>query len=254
MAQALPVMLFMSMPIIVLQKKALAPGMIAGFVLVRTLSNVARAPLQSAGIVFGQETGRRISISDGGGARRVTKSAARLFAVSSGLASGVLLAGGEPLTYLWTGSDAHFDEPLMVAATLPMILTPVAVLIHNILVSHQAPLMPAVARGVQLLLTLVAYSAASVLDAPLRMMVALSIGEIFGFAPVAYLAAAQLIPGLALSFHLRSRRAGGGRHDDRRAGDSFPARARTARGKPRTRLDVRGHRRSPGTGRPPGRS
>ncbi len=157
-------------------------------------------------------------------------------------------------TYLWTGSDAHLDEPLIVAATLPMILTPVAVLIHNILVSHQAPLMPAVARGVQLLLTLVAYSAASVLDAPLRMMVALSIGQIFGFAPVAYLAAAQLIPGLALSFHLRSRRAGGGRHDDRRAGDSFPAKARTARGKPRTRLDVRGHRRSPGAGRPPGRS
>ena len=36
-----------------------------------------------------------------------------------------------------------------------------------------------------------------------RMMLALSIGEILGFAPVAYYAAAQLVPGLGLRFHAR---------------------------------------------------
>jgi O-antigen/teichoic acid export membrane protein len=204
MAQAVPVMLFISMPIIVLQKMTLAPGLIAIFVLVRTLSNVARAPLQSAGIVFGQEVGRLLAIQDIQGARRVTESSSRLFAVASGLASGVLLAGGAPLTRLWTGEESNFDSGLMLAAATPMILTPVAVLIHNVLVSHQAPLLPAVARGVQLVVTLFAFIVIGDLDAPLQMLSALSIGEVFGFAPVAYLAMAQLIPGLALRFHLHN--------------------------------------------------
>jgi hypothetical protein len=204
MAQAVPVMLFISMPIIVLQKMVLAPGAIATFVLVRTLSSVARAPLQSAGIVFGQEVGRRIAIQDMQGARRVTESSARLFAALSGLASGVLLAGGALLTRLWTGAESHFDAGLMLAAVTPMVLTPVAVLIHNVLVSHQAPLLPAVARGFQLVVTVVAFIGIGALDAPLQMMSALSIGEVFGFAPIAYFATAQLIPGLALRFHLRN--------------------------------------------------
>ena len=62
MAQAVPLMLYASLPVIVLQKMELAPGLLASFVLIRTLANVARTPLQSVGIVMGQEAGRRIAV------------------------------------------------------------------------------------------------------------------------------------------------------------------------------------------------
>ena len=201
MAQAVPLMMYASLPVIVLQKMALAPGLLASFVLIRTLANVARTPLQSVGIVMGQEAGRRIAVADLDGARRVMETSGRLFAVVSGLTSGLLLAGGEILTRYWTGSRELFDGPLMVAAAMPMILTPVAVLSHNVLSSYQAPILPAIARWVQFGVTVIAYLFMPQQSPPIRMMAALSLGEIIGYAPVAYWATSRLVPGAGWKFH-----------------------------------------------------
>ena len=201
MAQAVPLMLYASLPVIVLQRMALAPGLLASFVLVRTLANVARTPLQSVGIVMGQEAGRRIAIADLDGARRVMETSGRLFAVVSGLTNGLLLAGGALLSRYWTGNRELFDGSLMVAAVMPMILTPVAVLSHNILSSYQSPALPAIGRWVQFGVTMLAYLGMPQQSPPIRMMAALSIGEIVGFAPVAYWATSRLIPGASWRFH-----------------------------------------------------
>jgi hypothetical protein len=184
-----------------LQKMDLAPGLLASFVLIRTLSNVARTPLQSMGIVMGQEAGRRIAVGDLEGARRVIETTGRLFAVVSGLTSGLLLAGGESLTWYWTGNRELFDGPLMAAAAMPMVITPTALLAHNVLSSYQAPIMPAIARWAQLAITAIAYLAFSNQSPPVRMMISLSIGEVVGYAPVAYWSTSQLVPRLGPTFY-----------------------------------------------------
>lgn len=201
MAQAVPLMLYTSLPVLVLQKMALAPGALASFVLVRTLANVVRMPLQSVGIVMGQEAGRRIAVEDRDGARRLMETTGRLFAVVSGLTSGLLLAAGDLLTRFWTGSHELFDGSLMIAAVLPMILTPAAVLSHNILSSYQVPTLPAIGRWVQFGVTLVAYLSISQESLPIRMMAALSLGEIIGYAPIAYWAISRLVAGAGWRFH-----------------------------------------------------
>lgn len=201
MAQAVPLMLYTSLPVLVLQKMHLAAGALASFVLIRTLANVVRMPLQSVGIVMGQEAGRRIAIEDRDGARLLMETTGRLFAVVSGLTSGLLLTAGELLIRYWTNSHELFDGRLMVAAALPMILTPAAVLSHNILSSYQVPTLPAIGRWVQFGVTVVAFLFMARYAIPIRMMAALSLGEIVGYAPVAYWAVSRLVAGAGWRFH-----------------------------------------------------
>lgn len=202
MAQAVPLLLFTAVPVLALGKMQLASGMLGAFVLMRTLANLARAPLQSLGIVFGQEVGRRLAIDDRAGAQTVMRRGARLFAVVSGLSNGFLLIAGAELMRLWTGTRALFDWPLLIAALAPMILGSAAVLAHNILSSYQSPKIPAFGRWVQLLLSVIAFAALRPLPAPLRMMSSLAIGELAGYAPIAYWAIARLIPSAGIRFHV----------------------------------------------------
>ncbi len=202
LAQLIPVILWTSLPVLYLQNLGLASGMLAGFVLIRTLANIARTPMQSLGTVFGQECGRCIAVGDLPGALRVLQNGARLFAVTSGLMSGLLLIGGAQITKVWTGSTALYDPAMMAAAIIPMALVTATLLVHNVLMCAQAPARPAAARWVQLLVSVVTYLLLPGLAPPLRMMVALAAGEIAGYAPVAYDAMARLIPGSGIRFHV----------------------------------------------------
>ena len=203
-AQMLPVVLWTSMPVLVLQKVTLGAGLLASFVLIRTLSNLARSPLQSFGVVFGQECGRRIAVADLPGALMVLKRGTRLFAAVSGLACGVLVAGGGQLIRLWTGNPAMFSAPLMIAAMAPMAFTSASILTHNVLVASNAPYSAAAGRWLQVAVTVGVYLFAPIAPTPLRMMAALAAGEVLGYAPLAYLGLDRLIPGAGVGFHLQS--------------------------------------------------
>ncbi len=200
--QLLPVLLWTSAPILIMQGMTLPTGIVASFVMVRTLANLARTPLQSFGIVIGQECGRRIAVGDKKGALAALQGGARLFAVLSGLACGVILVGGPAIVSLWTGDRSLFTVELALAAMLPMLVGAVSILAHNILVASNAPYLALVARWLQLAVTLLAYFIAPQLDTGLRMMFALAAGEIFGYLPVAYYALIRLIPGSGVRFHL----------------------------------------------------
>lgn len=204
LGQLIPVVLWTSLPVLYLQNLGMASGMLASFVLLRTLANVARTPMQSLGVVYGQECGRRIAVEDLPGALRVVASGARLFAVLSGLTSGLLLFGGYHITKLWTGSAGLYDPLLMAGAVAPMVIAAATVLVHNVLICAQAPARPAIARWLQMVVTVVAYLLLPWLSPPVRMMMALAIGEIAGYAPLAYDAMARLIPGTGIGFHLRN--------------------------------------------------
>jgi O-antigen/teichoic acid export membrane protein len=203
-AQMLPVVLWTSLPVLILQKMTLAAGLLASFILIRTLSNLARSPLQSFGVVFGQECGRRIAVADLPGALMVLKRGTRLFAAVSGLASGVLVAGGAQVIKLWTGNPAMFQAPLMAVAIAPMAIASASILTHNVLVASNAPYSAAAGRWLQMAVTVAVYLFAPIAQPPLRMMAALAAGEVLGYAPLAYLGMARLIPGAGVGYHLQS--------------------------------------------------
>jgi hypothetical protein len=200
--QLLPVILIGAAPILVLQAMPLQTGVLASFVLVRTLANLARTPLQSFGIVIGQECGRRIAVGDTAGALTALSGGARLFAVLSGLACGVVAIGGPAIVRLWTGDPAVFTLPLALAAMAPMLLGAVSILAHNVLVASNAPYLALVARWLQLGITILAWFVVPVEEAGLRMMLALAVGEVAGYLPMAYVAMLRLIPGSGFGFHI----------------------------------------------------
>lgn len=200
----LPITIWTSVPVLFLQSIQLAAGLLGAFILIRTLASVARTPMQSLGIVYGQECGRCIAVGDLSGALRVLRSGARLFSVLSGLLSGLLLVAGANIIQIWSGGAASYDEALMVAAVAPLLLVTMTVLVDNVLMGAQSPARSAIARWVQMTTTVLTYALLNDLNPSLRMMVALAVGEIVGYAPIAYHAMARLIPGAGLVFHIRN--------------------------------------------------
>jgi hypothetical protein len=201
--QVVPVMMFTAVPVLFLQSQGLAAGVLASFLLVRTLANLARTPLQAFGIVIGQEFGRRIALNDRPGAFAVLDAGAHFFSVLSGLAFGIVTVAGSIIIHIWAGSASVYSLPLAIAALFPMLIGAVSILGHNILVASQMPFAAMLGRWVQVALTLIAYWLLPVDDLALRVMIALSVGELLGFAPVAYAAVERMVPDAAVSFHLR---------------------------------------------------
>jgi hypothetical protein len=84
-----------------------------------------------------------------------------------------------------------------------MLVCATSVLMHNVLSANNTPYLAAAGRGLQLALTVVIAVAAPISDPGLRMLTALTIGEILGFAPLAYWAVAGLLRHAGIVFHLK---------------------------------------------------
>lgn len=202
-AQLVPIILVAYLPVLYLGQRHASSGILAAFVLMRTLSGVPRALLQQFGAVLGQECGRRIAVRDQPGALALITEGARLFAVLSGLATGLLLAGGASISAVWTGSAEYFRFDYVIVAVAPMVLVAFAVLAHNILVTTNAPLFGTAGRWVQLLVTGLCIVALPISDSGLAMLAALSIGEVVGFAPLAYVGICRLVTGVDVWFFIK---------------------------------------------------
>ncbi len=202
-AQNVPLILLSSVPVIALGHLGLDMGVLAGFVLLRTLSGLPRTILQAISIVFGQELGRRLATHDQAGAANLTGESGRMLGALSGLAAGLLIGGGDAIVRLWTGSGGVYRLDLLVAAILPMLAIAASILAHNVLAASQAPFYAAIGRWAQLALSAVLALTLPVEDVSLRMLLALSLGEILGFAPLAYVGMARLVDAARFGFHVR---------------------------------------------------
>lgn len=203
--QLFPVILWTALPVVLLQRQTVVAGILTGFIIVRTLSNVARTPLQSFGVVVGQEFGRRIAVSDQHGAFQTFERSARLFSVLAGIGVGMLIVGGEHVVAIWTGDASLYSPTLLAVGLAPMLLAPASLLAHNALLASNSPYIAAAARWLQVVLTVLAWlAAAPIKDQAVRMMVALAVGEVAGYAPAAYFAVQRMIPEAAIGFHGRN--------------------------------------------------
>lgn len=202
-AQSVPIILLGTVPVLLLGKAGTEVGMLASFVLVRTLSGLPRTILQQFGIVLGQECGRRLAIGDCAGTMWIVAESARLYSIVSGLATGFLIVSGQEVVLLWTGTQGHFRLDYLICAALPMALTANSVLAHNILIATNAPFSAAAGRWTQFALTVVLIVLSPSQDLGLSLFIALSMGEILGFAPLAYLGVSRLVRGAGMRFHLK---------------------------------------------------
>ncbi len=203
-AQNVPLILLMHIPVIVLTHLEGGPGAVSVFVLLRTLTGMPRAVLQALGIVAGQECGRRLAVGDGRGTLAALEHGSRAFSSISGLAAGFLLASGSAIGTLWIGSSDIVRFNLMLAGLVPMLVAPVSPLAHNVLASTNTPAFAALGRWSQLLLTTVAAVFLPIENLALRMLTALSVGEIFGFAVLAHVGMARLVPHAQRSYHAKA--------------------------------------------------
>lgn len=202
-AQNVPILLLTALPVLYLQSLDVKTGMLATFVLIRTMTGLPRTLIQSFTIALGQEGGRRLAINDHAGALVVCRESGRLISVISGAAIGLLLGAGNAFMILWTGSADHYEPSYVVAALLPVALAALSVFAHNFLISSNAPYLAAIGRWMQALVTVAFVIARPTGDAVLDMFLALSLGELLGYIPFAYWALARMIPGTGIAFHLR---------------------------------------------------
>ncbi|MCI0468042.1 MAG: oligosaccharide flippase family protein, partial [Beijerinckiaceae bacterium] len=94
-AQNVPTILLTFLPVLLLarQQHLEAAGVVAIFVLMRTLTGFPRAILQTLGTVSGQECGRQVAVGDQSGAMLTLKHSGRAFAALSGFATGLAASG-----------------------------------------------------------------------------------------------------------------------------------------------------------------
>lgn len=202
-AQNIPVVLLTHAPVISLADPKYGIGAISTFVLLRTMTGLPRALLQSLGIVFGQEVGRTLSRREQEATSSAVDKSARLMAALSGCAGGFILATGQALGTAWTGNSTLVTFPMLAAGVASMVIVPLVPLAHNILASTNKPFLAAVGRWTQLVITFVLIWLLPIDEVPLRMLASLTVAEIVGYAPFAYYDVNQLVRSATLSFHIR---------------------------------------------------
>lgn len=193
-AQTAPILISTHLPVIALAALSASPGVVSTFVLVRTMTGLPRAILQQLGIVSGQEIARLVAVDDQAAARLATTEAVRTTSALSGLGAGALAAAGGEIGSLWVGDRAIFTPILLVVGLLPMLLAPGSVLSHNILASTNRPLWAVYGRWAQLVIGAGIFFLVPIPDLTLRVLLALSIGEVFGFAPLASRGSRFIVP------------------------------------------------------------
>lgn len=201
-AQSVPNILLISLPVLYMSSLSLGTGALATFVLIRTLSGFPRALLLQFGVSLGQEATRRLAAGDPAGGLDVTQHSLRLYSAASGAIAGLLLAAGYDIVVLWTGNSRYFDALYLGIAVLPMIVAASSTMSLCVLMSTNVPKYAAIGRWVQLSLTGLLALVLPIDDTVLRCLLALSLGEILGFVPFAYLGLARLMPGLGARIHL----------------------------------------------------
>ena len=197
-ANYLPAVVLTQIPIMLIGSRA-AQGVLAGYVLMRTIANVVRTLSQKVTLIVGMEFGRLETQGRLGELATAYRHLAALVALCFGCGCALLWVWGGTLLRLWSG-DATLYDPLLLAIMLaPLIIVPGAQLNLSLLIYGHRPGSFALAVALQ---TAAAMLLALLLPVPsiaLRLSLALSIAEIALLAPVIALAVRRMIGDVVIS-------------------------------------------------------
>lgn len=187
---------YTAIPTIILGLMQPGAAGLAQFILIRTLGNFARQMVNLFSAVFGLELARRAARSDHAGYAKVFAESGRFLAVQVAVGCAVLLVLGEPMFALWTGHAALFDLPMLAVAMAPLLILPSNLVILEALTYHNLPWTIIRARIAQTVVTVAAFFLVQVPESPLRLMIALSVGEIVGLSLPVAIAFLRVAPGV----------------------------------------------------------
>ena len=195
--------LLTSLPVLLLNGEVESAGLIASFVVIRTLTGLPRTLAQSVSVVIGFETSRQIAQKEMTQAWDVFYQSVKTSAVAAGVITALLINFSQQIVVIWMGDTALYNPNYLFVACAPLVLVSVAFIAHNVLITAHKAFHSAIARIAQVLIMLVVFWALPKSDPALSMLIALSVGEVAGFAMVTYYLLRKLLAPADFVFHLK---------------------------------------------------
>ena len=174
-------------PVLLLNgKSSPGSGVVAVFVLMRTLSNVARILISKVTNVLGMEIARLSIRGEAAVAQRLLDILGWQLAVATGCMGGVALSMGQTFVHLWTGKENLFDPVVLGIMLGPVVLAPSYLLGVAYLQYRNVPLVWTIGTFAQVAVAILIYLSLGDYSELIRVTGGVFGGELFGLAlPVA---------------------------------------------------------------------
>jgi len=188
----LPSIVLTQIPVMLIGSRS-AQGVLAGYVLLRTITNVIRSMSLKVTSIVGMELarletqGRQAELATA--YRHLTAFAALAF----GTCAALLWAWGALLLQLWTGSSALFDPVLLAIMLAPLVLTPGTQLNTPLLLYGHRPAQLAIGVTLQTASAALLTLLLPIESIAMRLTVALSLAEILFLAPAVAISTRRMI-------------------------------------------------------------
>ncbi len=188
----LPSIVLTQVPILMIGSRA-ARGVLAGYVLLRTIANVVRSMSQRVTFILGMELSRLETQSRHDELQASYRKLATLIATSFGIGCALLWAWGGVLLHLWAGSGVVYDPLLLAIMLSPLVIVPGVQLNLPVLTYGHRPGSFAVAVVVQTIAAALLALFLPIGSIALRLSLALTIAEVVFMAPIITVAARRMI-------------------------------------------------------------
>ena len=195
-APLLPMTAMLQVPVLFLSgHSAVGAGVVATFVLTRTMSNLLRTLVWQATNVLGMEVARLIVRGRTAIVRRLLDLLSWQMAIALGSVTGILLAAGGQFVLLWTGSEQLFDPVVLAIMVSPFVLAPTYLLGTALLNYNNTPKIWSIGTYAQIAAAAIIYMLLGGTPILLRVAASVYAGELVALAlPVATAAWGPLRP------------------------------------------------------------
>ena len=188
----LPSIVLTQVPILMIGSRA-AQGVLAGYVLLRTIANTVRSLSQRVTFILGMELSRLETQSRHDELQASYRKLATLIAFAFGVGCALLWAWGGVLLHLWAGSGVVYDPLLLAIMLAPLVIVPGLQLNLPLLTYGHRPGSFAIAVVAQTIAAALLALFLPINSMTLRLSLALSIAEVVFMAPIITLAARRMI-------------------------------------------------------------
>lgn len=180
--QNFPNMVINQLPVLLIGGTASATGVLASFLLIRTLLNFSRLLIFQVVQILGMECARLAAENRWALLDRLYKHTNLCIAAVSGCLCGGMLSFGRPIFAFWTGQPGLYRHDLMLVMILPLLCVPSSLLANTYLAYSNRPFYPTLGRGLNLCVAVLLFFLVPFEDISLRLTFAIYVGEVLGFA------------------------------------------------------------------------
>jgi hypothetical protein len=180
--QNFPNLAINQLPVLLIGSTASETGVLAGFLLIRTLVNFVRLLIFQIVQILGMECARlaaenRLALLD-----RLYRHTNLCVAAAAGCLCGGMLSFGAPVVRFWAGQAGLYRNDLMLVMLVPLLCAPSGLLANTFLAYSNRPFYPTLGRGLHFGVAVLLFSLVPFEDIGLRLAFAIYIAEVIGFA------------------------------------------------------------------------